>query len=99
MRHLWIVGDRRADRLRAAAEYGPGIVARCHRRLRGPYTGVDTVLHAVLPEAFARWPELVERHRVALLYGIPELAEVIGAGRDWRSPGRSSSGPGSTGRR
>lgn len=80
MRHLWIVGDRRADRLRAAAEYGPGIVAGCHRRLRGPYTGVDTVLHAVLPEAFARWPELVERHRVALLYGIPELAEVIGAG-------------------
>ncbi|MEU4235488.1 tetratricopeptide repeat protein [Nonomuraea sp. NPDC026600] len=80
MRHLWIVGDRRADRLRAAAAYGPGIVAGCHRRLRGPYTGVDTVLHAVLPEAFARWPELVERHRIALLYGIPELAEVIGAG-------------------
>ncbi|MEU7853176.1 tetratricopeptide repeat protein [Nonomuraea sp. NPDC049141] len=80
MRHLWIVGDRRADRLRAAAEYGPGIVAGCHRRLRGPYTGVDTVLHAVLPEAFGRWPELVERHRIALLYGIPELAEVIGAG-------------------
>jgi tetratricopeptide (TPR) repeat protein len=80
MRHLWIAGDRRADRMRAAAEYGPGIVASCHRRLRGPYTGVDTVLRAVLPEAFARWPELVERHRIALLYGIPELAGTIGPG-------------------
>ncbi|MEW9550582.1 tetratricopeptide repeat protein [Nonomuraea sp. NPDC050783] len=80
MRHVWIAGERRADRLRAAAAYRPAIVAGCHQRLRGPYTGVDTVLRAVLPEAFARWPELVERHRVSLLYGLPELAEVIGPG-------------------
>ncbi|MFD0891875.1 hypothetical protein ACFQ08_45600, partial [Streptosporangium algeriense] len=33
---------------------------------------------AVLPEAYARWPELVDRHRVELLYGVPELAELVG---------------------
>ncbi|GAA3106204.1 tetratricopeptide repeat protein [Streptosporangium carneum] len=82
-RHLRIVGDRRADRLRRAAEEPEGehaVVALCDQRLRGPYTGVDTVLHALLPDAHARWPELVDRHRVELLYGIPELAELIGPG-------------------
>ena len=80
-RHLRIVGDRRADRLcRAAEETGHSIVALCDRGLRGPYTGVDTVLRAVLPDAYARWPELVDRHRVELLYGIPDLEELIGPG-------------------
>ncbi|MET8288462.1 hypothetical protein ABZV80_24865 [Streptomyces sp. NPDC005132] len=70
--HLRIVGDRREDRLRAiAAHTGKALVVRCHQRLRGPYTGVDTVLRAVLPEAYRRWPDLVEDHRVALLYGMP----------------------------
>ncbi|WP_329291612.1 tetratricopeptide repeat protein [Streptomyces sp. NBC_01455] len=77
--HLRIVGDRREDRLRAiAAHTGKALVVRCHQRLRGPYTGVDTVLRAVLPEAYRRWPDLVEDHRVALLYGMPELAHLIG---------------------
>ncbi|MFJ5272468.1 tetratricopeptide repeat protein [Streptomyces sp. NPDC088358] len=77
--HLRIVGDRRDDRLRAiAAHTGKALVVRCHQRLRGPYTGVDTVLRAVLPEAYRRWPDLVEDHRVALLYGMPELAHLIG---------------------
>ncbi|MEU1736357.1 tetratricopeptide repeat protein [Streptosporangium sp. NPDC020145] len=79
--HLRIVGDRRTDRLRRATEEpdgGRAVVAVCHQRLRGPYTGVDTLLRAVLPEAYARWPELVDRHRVELLYGVPELAELVG---------------------
>ncbi|KJK41263.1 hypothetical protein UK23_39880 [Lentzea aerocolonigenes] len=54
------------------------ITAVCHHRLRGPYTGVDTILRALLPDAQKRWPELVEQHKVELLYGIPELAELIG---------------------
>lgn len=78
-RHLRIVGERRADRLSwIAAECPDGVLARCHRRLRGPYTGVDTVLAAVLPHAVDRWPELVEHHRMELLYGMPELAKLIG---------------------
>jgi tetratricopeptide (TPR) repeat protein len=77
--HLRINGALRADRLAVAAEVAPGaVVARTHRHLRGPYTGVDTVLRAVLPDAAARWPELVEFHRVELLHGMPELSELIG---------------------
>jgi tetratricopeptide (TPR) repeat protein len=77
--HLRLVGARRADREAWVASNLPGaIVARCHQRLRGPCTGVDTVLAQVLPEAARRWPDLVERHRFELLYGMPELAEIIG---------------------
>ncbi|GII65325.1 hypothetical protein Skr01_54100 [Sphaerisporangium krabiense] len=78
--HLRITGPRRADRLRRAAEETGehAVVCGCHRRLRGPYTGADTALRALLPDAYARWPELVDRHRVELLYGIPELAEIVG---------------------
>lgn len=77
--HIRLVGARRADREEWVASNIQGaILARCHQRLRGPYTGVDTVLAAVLPEAARRWPDLVERHRFELLYGMPELAQVIG---------------------
>ncbi|HEY5832357.1 tetratricopeptide repeat protein [Streptomyces sp.] len=92
--HRRIVGASRGERLAAAGagiQDGAGtgaepgavgaarlLVARCHRRLRGPYTGVDTVLTAVLPDAVHRWPDLVEHHRVELLYGMPELENLIG---------------------
>ncbi|MFI9650628.1 tetratricopeptide repeat protein [Streptomyces sp. NPDC052040] len=79
MGHLRIVGDRRTDRLRLIrTRTGRALVVRCHQRLRGPYTGIDTVLRTVLSEAHRRWPELVEAHRVELLYGMPELAHLIG---------------------
>ena len=62
----------------ANEDEGPVIVASCHRNRRGPYTGVDTVLRAVLPQALQLRPDLVEHHRVELLYGMPELEELIG---------------------
>lgn len=77
--HRRIIAERGVDRLEAAlAEYGDALVARCHQRLRGPCTGVDTLLAAVLPDATRHWPELVEFHRVELLYGMPDLARLIG---------------------
>lgn len=77
--HRRIVGTTRAERIGASASAGgPTAVVRCHQRLRGPYTGVDTVLAEVLPKARLRWPALVEQHRVELLYGMPELEELIG---------------------
>ena len=79
--HRRIIGAQSADRLRTAGAEGcPLIAVSCHRRLRGPYTGVDTVLRALLPDADRRWPKLVEQHRVELLYGMPELEEIIGPG-------------------
>ncbi len=77
--HQLIIGERAVDRLAMIAGQAEAVlVARCHRQRRGPYTGIDTVLSAVLPEAMRHWPELVEQHRVELLYGMPELAELIG---------------------
>ncbi|MFL6138333.1 MAG: tetratricopeptide repeat protein [Frankiaceae bacterium] len=78
--HRRVVGARRADRLAwTATTLGDtALVVRCHQRLRGPYTGVDALLREILPAARARWPELVEAHRVELLYGMPELEELIG---------------------
>jgi tetratricopeptide (TPR) repeat protein len=78
-RHIRLIGAFRADREQWIANNTVSAFAvRCHHRLRGPYTGVDTLLAAVLPEAARRWPDLVEQHRFELLYGMPELAQVIG---------------------
>ncbi|GAA4880023.1 hypothetical protein [Kitasatospora terrestris] len=76
--HRWIVSELPAVPPQSAQPAASEIVAGCHGRLRGPYTGVDTVLRAVLPEAVRRWPDLVDFHRVELLYGMPDLADLIG---------------------
>jgi len=77
--HLHVVGDRERRRLayvRTATD--APLVARCNRNLRGPYTGVDTFLRDLLSQAVERRPELVDEYRLVLLYGMPELAEIIG---------------------
>src|SRR5690349_6221093 len=77
--HIKIVGARAVDRAAVIDELGPHhVVARCHRGLRGAYTGVDTMLAEILPDAANRWPDLIEAHRVELLYGIPDLERLIG---------------------
>ena len=77
--HRLVEGPRERDR-RQAYEAGqrPHILAHCHRGLRGPYTGVDTVLAAILPDASKRWPELVAAYRLVMLEAIPELSVLIG---------------------
>jgi tetratricopeptide (TPR) repeat protein len=79
-RHLWIVGASRAARQLAVRATSPDFLVSCHRQLRGPHTGVGAILNAVVPEAFLKWPQLVETHRVELLYIVPELAQHIGQG-------------------
>ncbi len=80
-RHLHVTGTRARDR---EAVFHPAVAGRrfvlahCHRRLRGPYTGVDTILAEVLPHAQERWPDLVAFHRLELLDGMPQFAEVVG---------------------
>jgi len=79
-RHLHVVGARARDR-RPILERPAGVVfASCHQGLRGPYTGVDTVLWAVLSDIYAKWPELVDYHRLEIIESIPELSELIGPG-------------------
>ena len=75
-RHIRLTGTSRAARTAwASQEIGSALVVRCHRRLRGPYTGVDTVLSALLPEASQRWPELVELRRSC--FGSADFSMII----------------------
>jgi tetratricopeptide (TPR) repeat protein len=80
--HMHIVGGLERHRLAAAelAELAarPYQVVRCHRNRRGPYTGVDAFLRTLLVEAIRHRPDLVDQYRLVLLYGMPELAEIVG---------------------
>jgi tetratricopeptide (TPR) repeat protein len=77
-RHLHVVGARARDRRPLLEQHAGAVFACCHQGLRGPYTGVDTVLAAVLPDILHRWPDLVAYHRMEILEAIPELSELIG---------------------
>lgn len=79
-RHLHVVGALARDRRPILDRPASVVFASCHERLRGPYTGVDTVLRAVLPDLYAKWPDLVDYHRMEILEAIPELSELIGPG-------------------
>jgi len=78
--HDWIVGLRRADRLAAAAGVRAwDVTVNCHRRLRGPYTGVGTMLRTIVPQAWSLAPALVTTHLAAILCAAPELESLIGS--------------------
>jgi tetratricopeptide (TPR) repeat protein len=77
--HLVIIGARRADRLATmAALAAPDVVASCHARLRGPYSGTGVVLRSVVGAARCHRPDLIDAHRIELLYAEPGLGEIIG---------------------
>ncbi|CCK26807.1 hypothetical protein BN159_2428 [Streptomyces davaonensis JCM 4913] len=80
-RHLRIRGDRAPDRDRAARALLPADAVRvdCHRRLRGPYTGLGGMLRALVPSVFARRPDLVRDHQVEILTAAPELHALLEA--------------------
>ncbi|MFD9794174.1 tetratricopeptide repeat protein [Streptomyces sp. NPDC059070] len=55
------------------------VTVGCHRRLRGPYTGAGSLVRALVPAAYERWPELVRAHAIEILSTAPELKDRIGA--------------------
>jgi tetratricopeptide (TPR) repeat protein len=77
--HVWITGGEQVDRIAAADSYAPGTSVTCHRRLRGPYTGVGALMRARVPEIMAYDPDLVRAHAVEILSVAPELECLIGA--------------------
>jgi tetratricopeptide (TPR) repeat protein len=76
--HLWITGARRADCAAAAARHQPDAAGDCDYRLRGPYTGVGTILRALVPGVHAAVPELTRAHAIEILAAAPELTDLIG---------------------
>ncbi|WP_320068268.1 tetratricopeptide repeat protein [Micromonospora sp. RTGN7] len=71
--HQWRIGPAPADGEQV------DIAVDCHRGLRGPYTGLGSVLRLVVPQAYERWPDLVQRHLTEVLSAAPELRGTIDA--------------------
>ncbi|MFD9697624.1 tetratricopeptide repeat protein [Lentzea sp. NPDC059081] len=69
--HEWHVGAR--------PRTGAALEVDCHRLLRGPYTGVGTLLRRFVPEAHERFRDLVHRHAIEILSIAPELRATVDA--------------------
>ncbi|MBR7838940.1 tetratricopeptide repeat protein [Actinospica durhamensis] len=76
-RHLWIEGDDGPGRAARAAEAKPTISVDCHRRLRGPYTGLGTVLRHLVPGLTPTERAAAQRHVIEVLVMAPELSGVL----------------------
>ncbi len=89
IRHHWVqlpgpvAPETVADVVAAAVPTGTPLMApvSAHRRLRGPYTAAGAVMRVVVPEAWRRGPEIVDRHQIELLSVAPELASSVDATR------------------
>jgi hypothetical protein len=57
----------------------PHIEVRCHRRLRGPYTGGGDLVRRVVPEILDREPALVMQRTIAITSVAPDLAPLLAA--------------------
>jgi len=66
----------------AAAAEPADVTVSCHRRLRGPYTGTGSLIRALVPPVYERWPDLVGEHAIEILSVAPELKDHIGAARE-----------------
>lgn len=55
----------------------PHVEARCHRRLRGPYTGAGALLRQIVPELLAHNADLVLPRATNIVAIAPELAAVL----------------------
>jgi tetratricopeptide (TPR) repeat protein len=87
VRHLWIDGGDAAAREALAAEAKPTVAVDCHRRLRGPYTGLGSVLRHLVPGLPANARAAAQRHVIEVLAIAPELGRVLEA-----APGTLTSG-------
>ncbi|WP_089156335.1 tetratricopeptide repeat protein [Micromonospora sp. NBS 11-29] len=83
--HRWIRAARYGDRRRLLTTgVDLPILADldAHRRLRGPYTAVGTLVRAIVPTLLERRPELVTRHEIEILSVAHELRELVPANRE-----------------
>lgn len=77
-RHCWAVsGVAAATQAALPLPPEPHVEVRCHRRLRGPYTGLGELLRTVVPELMAQHADLVLPRAIDLVAIAPELAEIL----------------------
>jgi tetratricopeptide (TPR) repeat protein len=76
--HCWVrPAAQDAVPAREAVAPSPGLTVRCHRRLRGPYTGANALLRAVVPDLLEHDPELVAARAIEVATMATELTPVI----------------------
>lgn len=78
--HLRIIGRYQRDRRIAWADAAPAgvtVTVDCHSRLRGIYTGTNTLLRELVPVVSEKDAELVRTHATEILYVAPELNELF----------------------
>ncbi len=71
--HVWVTGNG------ALTELDGRITVDCHRRLRGPYSGLGSVLRVLVPRIRAERQELTGAHAVELMAITPDLRDLIDA--------------------
>ena len=72
-RHRWGVAAASPDGVRA------DIDLRCHRLLRGPYTGGGALLRAILPDLLASDGPMLAAHAAEIVTVAPDLTSLIPA--------------------
>ncbi|MEZ0113867.1 tetratricopeptide (TPR) repeat protein [Catenulispora sp. EB89] len=72
--HEWQTGAGRAQ------DPAGAIRVDCHRGLRGPYTGMGSLLRVLVPRIQEARPDLVRAHLTEILSAAPELADLVGPG-------------------
>ena len=84
--HCWVRPPGHASQAPAAPPAGeppiapaPHLEVRCHRRLRGPYTGAGALLRSVVPELLAVEADLVAARSIEVVTMAPELAPMVPA--------------------
>lgn len=70
--HIWLQPDPQAA-LDEPSTRGVLIVAPCHRRRRGPYSGTGAVLRQIVPELLAKNVEMVAARSTEITASAPEL--------------------------
>ncbi|MEV8037502.1 tetratricopeptide repeat protein [Streptomyces sp. NPDC086182] len=78
--HLRITGPHQRNRRAAWEDTAPAgvtLVSDCHSRLRGVYSGTNTLLLQLVPIVYEKDPELVHTHATEILYVAPELNGLI----------------------
>lgn len=82
VQHIWIAGSgqrERRDRARQLADGRRVLMIDAHRRLRGPYTAVGSLLRALDREVLGWDPVFLQRHTIAILCAAPEFGTFLGA--------------------
>ena len=73
-RHYWAAASTTGARRPAP---GAQLEVRCHRRLRGPYTGGGALLRQVVPELAEHQPALVTARATEVLAIAPDLLPLV----------------------